>query len=124
MNKLVVKTGTTGDFFRRGRKVARLANRGAWLASEQIISFEDPADMLGLLTTARLALFRTIKERPGSISEVAGRLCRDRSAVKRDGDALEKVGLVRVNPKALPGHGLMKEVSVAAGQFRLEAQLA
>jgi len=32
--------------------------------------------------------------------------------------------LVRVNPKVLPGHGLMKEVSVAARQFRLEAQLA
>ena len=124
MRRAIVKTGTTEDFFKRGSKVAKLADQGARLAEERIISFEDPGDVLRLLTTARLALFRTIKERPGSITDVAERLHRERSAVKRDVDELEKVGLVRVNPKVLPGHGLMKEVSVAARQFRLEAQLA
>ncbi|OFZ70175.1 MAG: transcriptional regulator [Betaproteobacteria bacterium RBG_16_58_11] len=124
MRKVIIKTGTEEDFFKRGRKVAKLADLGAHLTDERIISFEDPADLLRLLTTARLALFRAIKERPGSITDMAERLHRDRSAVKRDVDELEKVGLVRVEPKTLPGHGRMKEVSVAANQFRLEAQLA
>lgn len=124
MSKVIVKTATAEEFFKRGRRVAKLADRGERLAEEQIISFEDPGDVLRLLTTARLALFRTIKDRPGSITDVAERLHRDRSAVKRDVDALEKVGLVRVNPKVLPGHGLMKEVSVTAKRFRLEAHLA
>jgi len=124
MSKVIVKTGATEDFFKRGRKIAKLADQGARLAEEKIISFEDPGDVLRLLTAARLSLFRTIKERPGSITDVAERLHRDRSAVKRDVDALERVGLVQVNPKVLPGHGWMKEVSVAARQFRLEAQLA
>ena len=80
MSKVIIKTGTTADFFKRGRKVAKLADQGARLAEEQIISFEDPGDVLRLLTTARLALFRTIKERPGSITDVAERL-QDRKSV-------------------------------------------
>jgi predicted transcriptional regulator len=123
MSKAIVKTGTTEEFFKRGRKVAKLADQGERMPEEQIISFEDPGDVLRLLTAARLELFRAIKERPGSITDVAERLHRDRSAVKRDVDALEKAGLVRINPKVLPGHGLMKEVSVAAKRFQLEAHL-
>ncbi len=62
---------------------------------ERIISFEDPADVMKLITATRLALFRAVKEAPGSITEIAARLHRDRSAVKRDLDELEHVGLVR-----------------------------
>ncbi|MBZ0092949.1 MAG: MarR family transcriptional regulator [Sulfuricellaceae bacterium] len=124
MSKLIVKTGTEEDFFKRGRTLAKIADQGEPLPNEQIISFEDPADVLRLLTSARLALFRTVKERPDSITGLAERLHRDRSAVKRDVDELAKAGLVNVEQKTLPGHGRMKEVSVAAQQFRLEAQLA
>jgi predicted transcriptional regulator len=48
-------------------------------------------------------------------------LQRDRSAVKRDVDQLAQVGLVTIETKPLPGHGLMKEIRAAAGIFRLEA---
>lgn len=57
------------------------------------------------------------------ITVIAGRLQRDRSAVKRDVDQLARVGLVTVETKVLPGHGHMKEVRAAAGQFRLEAMV-
>ena len=39
---------------------------------------------------------------------------RDRSAVKRDIDDLEKAGLVSVVEKASPGHGRLKEVCAVA----------
>ena len=103
MNKLTIKTATEEDFFRHGRKLAKLADRGARLPAERIISFEDHTEVLKLLTAARLRLFR---------------------AVKRDVDELEKVGPVCVESKVLPGHGRMKEVRVAADRFRLEALLA
>jgi predicted transcriptional regulator len=122
MSELIVKTGTEDEFFKRGRKLAKIADQGGQLPEEQIISFEDPADVLKLLTAARLALFRTIKEQPGSITVIAQRLHRDRSAVKRDVDELAKAGLVNVEQKVLPGHGRMKEVRVAAERFKLEAQ--
>ncbi len=124
MTNLIVKTGTEKDFFKRGRQLARAADRGERLPDERIISFEDPADVMKLITTARLALFRSVKEMPGSITEISERLHRDRSAVKRDVDELERAGMVTVAEKVLPGHGRMKEVRATAHRVSLQAEIA
>lgn len=124
MNKLTIKTGTEDDFFKRGRLLAAAADKGGELPNECILSFEDPADVMKLMTSARLALFRTIKDAPGSITHIAERLHRDRSAVKRDIDEMERAGLVTVTEKSLPGHGRMKEVRAAASRFSLQAEFS
>ena len=124
MTKLTIKTATEDDFFRRGRQLAKVADRGEVLPDERIISFEDPADVMKLITAARLALLRTVKEMPGSITEISARLHRDRSAVKRDIDELERAGLVTIAEKVLPGHGRMKEVRATAMRFSLQAEVA
>lgn len=124
MTKVTIKTGTPEQFFERGRKIARLADAGGRIPGHAILSFEDPADVLKLLTPARLALFQAARDQPGSITEIAGRLKRDRSAVKRDVDELEKAGLLKTEMQVLPGHGLMKHVRLAARRFNLEARLA
>lgn len=124
MTKLTIKTGTEEDFFKRGRLLAKAADRGEQLPAERIISFEDPADVMKLITTARLALFRAVKEMPGSITQISERLHRDRSAVKRDIDELERAGLVTIANKVLPGHGRMKEVRATASRFSLQAEVA
>ncbi|MCK6389162.1 HVO_A0114 family putative DNA-binding protein [Zoogloea sp.] len=124
MSKLTIKTATEDDFFQRGRQLARAADRGEALPSESTISFEDPADVVKLITAARLALFRAIKEMPGSITQISERLHRDRSAVKRDVDELARAGLVTVSEKVLPGHGRMKEVRATAQRISLMAEVA
>ena len=124
MTKLTIKTGTEEDFFKRGRELAKAADRGERLPDERTISFEDPADVMKLITAARLALFRAVKEMPGSITEISERLHRDRSAVKRDVDELERAGLVTIAEKALPSHGRMKEVRATANRFCLQAEIA
>ena len=124
MTKLTIKTATEDDFFRRGRQLARAVDRGEALPDERIISFEDPADVVKLITAARLALLRAVKEMPGSITEISARLHRDRSAVKRDIDELERAGLVTIAEKVLPGHGRMKEVRATAMRFSLQAEVA
>ena len=124
MSKLTIKTGTEDDFFQRGRQLAQAADRGQVLPEESTISFEDPADVVKLITAARLTLFRTIKEMPGSITDISERLHRDRSAVKRDVDELARAGLVTVAVKVLPGHGRMKEVRATAQQVSLMAVVA
>ncbi len=124
MTKLTIKTGTEEDFFARGRRLAKAADRGESIPAERIISFEDPADVMKLITVTRLALFRAVKEAPGSITDIAARLHRDRSAVKRDLDELEQVGLVTIVEKILPGHGRMKEVRATATRFQLTAEVA
>lgn len=124
MNKLTIKTGIEVDFFKRGRHLATTADQGKALPDERIISFEDPADVMKLMTTARLALFRAVKDAPGSITDIAERLHRDRSAVKRDIAEMERAGLVTVTEKSLLGHGRMKEVRATANRFSLQAEIA
>ena len=121
MKNVTLKAGNEQDFFRRGKVLARLADAGQPMPEERTVSFEDPADRLRLLTASRLEVFRSVKGEPGSITVIAGRLQRDRSAVKRDVDQLAQVGLVTIETKPLPGHGHMKEIRAAAGVFRLEA---
>ena len=121
MKNVTLKAGNEQDFFRRGKVLARLADAGQPMPEERTVSFEDPADLLRLLTASRLEVFRSVKGEPGSITVIAGRLQRDRSAVKRDVEQLAQVGLVTIETKPLPGHGHMKEIRAAAGIFRLAA---
>ena len=123
MKNIILKAGTEQDFFQRGKTLARLADAGKPLPEERTVSFEDPAELLRLLTASRLDVFRSVKDEPGSITVIAGRLHRDRSAVKRDVDQLAQAGLVTIETKVLPGHGHMKEVRAAAASFRLEAMV-
>ena len=123
MKNVTLKAGNEQEFFRRGKVLARLADAGQPIPEERTVSFEDPADLLRLLTASRLEVFRSVKGEPGSITDIAGRLHRDRSAVKRDVDQLAQVGLVTIEIKTLAGHGHMKEIRAAAGIFRLEAMV-
>jgi predicted transcriptional regulator len=123
MVKLTITTGTEEEFFRRGRTLARKLDRGESIAAGNIITFEDPEDILELVTAARVDLFRAVKEEPGSIAEIARRLHRDRSAVKRDVDILAAAGLVQVETKPFHGHGQMKFVKALADRFQLTAQV-
>lgn len=123
MNKLLIKTGSTETFFKRGREIARKADTGHSLTEEKVISFEDPAELVRLMTDARLAVFREVKHSAGSITDIAERLHRDRSAVKRDIDALAQAGLLNVQDCVLPGHGRMKWVNAVAQRLTLRAEL-
>ncbi|MSQ71394.1 MAG: MarR family transcriptional regulator [Betaproteobacteria bacterium] len=121
MKQASVKLESLDDFLGRARKLARLADAGKPIPESTVISFENPADMLAVLTPARLALFRAIKKQPGSIASIAQKVKRDRSAVTRDVAALDKAGLVTVTEKPHPGHGRMKEVRACANAIKLEA---
>ena len=123
MKTVVLKASAEQEFFQRGRALARLADAGQALPEEHTVSFEEPSDLLKLLTATRLAVFRAVREQPASITGLAERLHRDRSAVKRDVDRLARAGMVLVESRVLPGHGRMKEVRPSARSVRLEAVL-
>ena len=125
MKKITVKLGATeANFFKRGHQVAAAADKGERLPKERILSFEDPEDFARLVKGTQMALFKAIKESPGSITDIAKRLNRDRGAVKRDIDAMLRVGLVTITEKPFPGHGRMKEVRTTANSFRLVTVIA
>lgn len=123
MKKIIVTSESSDAFFKRGRVVAAQAELGEFSEDAHILSFEDPQDMLHLLTESRINLFRAIKEMPGSITDVAARLHRDRSAVKRDVDLLAEAGVVSVTRVLHPGHGQKKEVRAIAEKLILRSEV-
>jgi predicted transcriptional regulator len=71
-------------FFERGRKLAKLADRGAAIPSSRVVAFEDVESLLHVLTRKRVLLLKQIKDTPTSISLLAKKLNRDKSAVARE----------------------------------------
>ena len=124
MNTLTIKTSSVEDFFERSKADARKADIGEKIPQQRIMSFEDPMDLLRFVTDTRVALIREVKSAAGSITDIATRLHRDRSAVKRDIDDLAAVGIFIVEDVISPGHGRKKNVRIAADSFKLEAIVA
>ena len=124
MKKLHVGLGTAEDFFAQGKRIARAADRGEAIPETFSVTFEDPEDLAQLLTRARIGVFRAVKAEPASITAIASRLHRDRSAVKRDVDALCDAGLVAVETVVNSGHGTHKIVRVTATRIDLHVCIA
>ena len=123
MNK-GIKVRVTSDgvkgFFDRAREHARKLDRGEELAPEIVVSFEDPVDMMRVLSAERIRLLRAARERTTPVSELAAGLKRDIRAVGRDVDLLERFGLLQTRYETNPGHGKRKVVE-SAMKYRLEA---
>lgn len=124
MRNVTVKTGTTEEYFARLRGIAKEIDSGKVPNLEFTLTFEDPGDMFAVMTPARLELFRAAKADPSSISAIAQRLHRDRSAVKKDVDILVAAGLLNIEEVPLPGHGRQKFIRAAADKIQLQAVVA
>jgi len=121
MRNVIVKTGTTEEYFARIREIAKQIDRGEVPQPEFTLTFEDPADMFAVMTPARLELFRAAKAKAASITAIAHRLHRDRSTVKKDIDILVAAGLLDIEEVPLPGHGRQKFVRATAERIQLQA---
>jgi predicted transcriptional regulator len=118
-----IRAERTEAFFERGRKLARLADRGGRIPPSRVVAFDDIESLLQVLTANRVLLLKQVRAEPGSITDLARKLKRDRSAVTRDVQALERVGVLRVTERPLPGHGRQKWIAPIARDIRLTAQL-
>jgi predicted transcriptional regulator len=123
VRKTEIRVEPVETFFRRGRRLAAAADKGERIPASQIVAFEDVQSLLHVLTEKRVALLQQLKEAPASISDLARKLSRDRSAVTRDVQVLESFGVLHVIEKPLPGHGRQKWVTPVARDIRLTAQL-
>ncbi|MDP2997180.1 MAG: HTH domain-containing protein [Acidobacteriota bacterium] len=123
MRKTEIRVERVDAFFERGRKLARAADRGDAIPSSVVVAFEDVESLLHILTEKRVLLLKQIKQTPASIGELARALKRDRSAVSRDVQVLERFGVVQVTEKPLPGHGRQKWITPVAGEIQLTAVL-
>lgn len=122
-NKITIATASTDDFFRRVLNNARKLDRGEEIEPGITITFEDPLEMLDILTAERVRLLKKTKSGALPITHLASQLKRDLRAVSRDVARLEKVGLLRTSYRANPGHGRFKVVEPVAREFVLTASI-
>lgn len=121
---LKVKPGSVEEFFSTVGSVMRLADKGeAIKARIRTLSFEDPTEMLYFLSSVKLKLIHRIRQQPDSITNLAKDTHRKISAVTRDINELEKVGIVRIHSVINPGHGRHKIVELTAKKLKLEASI-
>lgn len=106
-------------FFARIRMKARKLDRGEKLEPGLIVSFEDPADFLEVITPARVRILKEIDGRTVALFALAAALSRDPSAVRRDVAMLESKHLVRTLKVPNPGHGSRTLVERVAGSIEL-----
>jgi predicted transcriptional regulator len=121
--KVTLTVSSTDEYFHRLRKRARTLDRGESLAPGITISFEDPMELLAVLTSERVRLLRRVKVEAQQISALAAGLKRDVRAVSRDVSLLVKAGLLRTSYRSNPGHGRLKLVEPVAQEYRLVANL-
>lgn len=112
--KTKVHTDGLEGWAKRARSRAKAMDEERDFPLSKGITFENAAEMVRLLTPARLDLFRTVKNRTVSIKDLASSLGRDLSAVRRDVVALEKFGIVASRHVVNPGHGRVRVVSAPA----------
>ena len=123
MSKTEIRVERVDSFFERGRRVAKAADPGDRLPRSRVIAFEDVGSLLHVLTEKRILLLKQVKETPTSISMLAKKLKRDRSAVTRDVQVLERFGVIQVTEKPLPGHGRQKWIMPLADEIQVTAVL-
>lgn len=121
--KVKISTGTSEDFFRRVLTHAEKLDRGEDIEPGITITFEDPLEMLNILTSERVRLLRTSKAGALPISDLASALDRDVRAVSRDVVRLERAGLLRTSYRVNPGHGRYKVVEPVAKEYVLTASI-
>ena len=123
MRKTEIRVERVDAFFERGRKLAKAADKSAAIPSSRVVAFEDVESLLHVLTEKRVLLLKQVMETSTSISVLARKLNRDRSAVTRDVHVLERFGVIQVTEKPLPGHGRQKWIMPVAGEIQLTAVL-
>ena len=122
-SKVTIATDTAEGFFNRVRRNAAKLDRGETIAPEISIIFEDPLELLNVLTAERVRLLRWAKSGSQPITEMDIGLKRDLRAVSRDVMRLEKAGLLRTSYRVNPGHGRYKVVEPVAREYSLTASL-
>jgi predicted transcriptional regulator len=110
-------------FFQRAREHARKLDRDEVLPPAIALSFENPSDMVRVLSEERVRLLRFARKRPAAVSELAAGLRRDTRAVSRDVDLLEQFGLLTTRYQSNPGHGKRRIVESRAETIELRAAI-
>ena len=121
--RVTASSGSVEAFVGRSLERARKMDSGQRLPSEITMTFEDPADLVRVLSIERVRVLHAVRKKPAPVSELAATLRRDRKAVKRDVTLLESFGLVNAREEINPGHGRKRVIEPRAAKYQLVATI-
>lgn len=123
MTTVTIRTGKVDDFFSRAREAALRADRGEPLEEKVTISFEDPDQMLMLLSGGRRRIMLEVMKRPQTVQELANVLKRSRATIAKEIRYLEEKGLLSRKKEQAEENGSEVFVEAVAPQIELVAML-
>lgn|SRR5579871_404061 len=121
--RLTVSSGPVEEFIGRSLERAQKLDRGERLPPEITMTFEDPTDLVRVLSPERVRVIRAVRQKPAAVSELAVTLMRDRKAVQRDVSLLETFGLLHAREEINPGHGRKRVIEPRAAKYQLVATI-
>ncbi len=123
MTTVSIRTGNVADFFARAREAALKADRGEDFEQKLTLSFEDPDQMLMLLSGGRRRIMLEIMKRPQTVQELANVLKRSRETIVKEIRFLEQKGLLSWKKAQAKGNGSEIFVEAVAPRIELVAML-
>ena len=120
---VILATGAVDEFFARSLERARKLDRGEKIPTGIRVTFEDPADLMQVLSAERIRVLHAVRAKPIPVSLLASELKRDRQAVMRDVRLLESFGLLKTRETPNPGHGRQRIVAPLAARYQLVANI-
>jgi predicted transcriptional regulator len=120
---VTLTTDRVSGFFTRSRERARKLDRGERILAEITVTFEDPSDLMQVLSAERVRVLHAVRTGAIPVSQLANDLKRNRQAVSRDVKLLESFGLLKTRHEPNPGHGRRKIVAPLAGRYQLVANI-
>jgi predicted transcriptional regulator len=116
--KIIVAVESFDEMWKRKQARARKLDQGVKIEPEFRITFERAEDLLACLTPVRVLLLAAAKKKEMSITELAERLQRTRTAVERDIKVLHRFGFIQMRKETNPGHGQVQMVRAIAATSR------
>ena len=111
--------------YRQLKAVARaLDERADTLPHSVRVEMTDFETFIQAMSPMRLLLLKALTREGLSVTELAAKMERDPSAVRKDLAALTALGLIQSESVANPGHGLKKVVWPAAANIEVSGMFA
>lgn len=111
------------DFTKRSIARAKKIDAGKRLRKELSINFEDPLQMMAVLTVSRLQVLDAVRYERLPVSGIASVLKRDVKTVRRGVNILLARRLVKISLETNPGHRKARMIERIAKKIELRAYI-
>lgn len=122
LERILIQTASYDHFVNRARSTAQLADQGAAIQNNGVLSFSSAGELLAALTPRRCQLLTATLNKAKSLSELHAELGGSRQFLKQEVTALVNLGLLLQEQDGPPDK--RPRFRAAAERFEIHAVLA